>query len=325
LFLEPNGTGLGPEGHPPEYACSSGDFGFVRSLVEKLIVEEGCVILHCHGRRPGLWGRILRARHPRHVRTILSFHGIASFDRPKRMFVALQECVFSLVTDQFIAAAPAEVQMFRFMPMAAPICVIPNSYNAEAIVSWSPRPIRRIGFCGRFERPKLHDDLIRVVATYNQAAQEPLTLIFVGDGRLRAATDALGDRMLGANYISLGHVPSISEFYSRIDAFAHFSRYEGLPVALLDAMACGMPCIATNVIGCRDAIEDGVSGLLVPLDDIQASVAQLRKLVEDPKTASRLAANADARAHTVFAPEAFWIRHCEIYERLARELGSTWS
>lgn len=321
LFLEPAGHRLDEtDKKPPEHVCGFRDFSFVRSLAQRMIREDGAVIVHCHGRRPGLWGQLLRALYPRQVRTVLSFHGIASFQPAKKAVVAAQQCALSLVTDRFVAAGKAEVDMFRMLPLAAPILLVPYSYNADAVVPWTPRRLRRLGFCARFEHPKLHEELIRCVAAYNSVASAPVELVFCGDGSLRPHVDDLARQLLGEHYVSLGHVTHISEFYSRIDAFAYFSQFEGLPVGLLDAMACGMPCMATNVIGCRDAIEDGVSGLLVPPGDTAAGAAAIRRLVEDQGLAEQLAANARSRAEALYSPGVFLAAHEAIYSDLAGEL-----
>ena len=320
LFLEPGGSPTGPIGSPPEYACAFGDFSSVRALAGQCIARDGALIVHCHGRRPGLWGQMLRVLHPRRIRTIVSFHGIASFGPAKKVVVAAEESVLSLGTDLFIAAAPAEVAMFRWVPKAAEVTLIPYSYNPDAVIPWTGRPVRRIGFCARFEEPKLQDLLIKTVAAYNRTAATPVELVLAGDGSRRGAVDCLGQSELGARYTSLGQIPRVVDFYARIDAFAHFSRYEGLPLSLIDAMACGMPCIATDVIGCRDAIENGKSGILVPLGDIEAGARAIADLVEQPLLAATLAANAAARARSEYCPDRFWERHSEIYRAFARQL-----
>jgi glycosyltransferase involved in cell wall biosynthesis len=321
LFLEQERVRLGPEGSPTaQYACHWSDFRFADRVARSALEKNCSLIVHCHGRRPGLVGRYLRAMHPRRIRVVMSFHGIASSRPPKRWLAALQEVLLSPLTDQFVAAAPAEVALFRSLPLARAIVTIPNAYNPHAVVNWLPRPVRRLGFCARFEFPKLHEDLIRVVASHNRHSSTPVTLVFAGDGSRRAAVDRLGGKILGDSYQSLGHIPDIRAFYGQIDAFAHFSLFEGLGNALIDAMACGMPCLASDVIGCRDAIERDVSGLLVPVHDLPAGVAALRRIVDRPEDAARLAAAARRRAITVFSPEAFCRSYGNIYESLDREM-----
>ena len=321
LFLERHNKRLTSESiNPAEYACHARDFPFVRNVTKRLVERDGGIIIHCHGRRPGLWGQILRTIYPNSARVVLSFHGMASFSVIKRMSVALQQSALSLVTDQFIAATESEISLFRHFPSAAPISVIPNAFNADHVVKWTPRPIRRIGFCARFERPKLHEDLIRVVACCNAQISEPLKLVFSGDGILRKRVDGLGHELLGMNYTSLGHIPNMRDFYAQIDAFAHFSLYEGMPLSLLDALACGMPCIATDVIGCKDLIEQDISGCLVPVGDISTAATALIRLVENSQFAEKIAHTAGSRALTQFSGATLWESHRKIYERLAAEL-----
>jgi glycosyltransferase involved in cell wall biosynthesis len=63
---------------------------------------------------------------------------------------------------------------------------------------------------------------------------------------------------------------------------------EGLPKALLEAASCGKPIVATNVPGCREIVEDGVNGLLVPARDAKALATSLRKLIEDAPLRERM-------------------------------------
>src|SRR5262249_28155984 len=148
-------------------------------------------------------------------------------------------------------------------------------------------------------------ELVRTVAAYNAKSPTPVTLVLSGDGSRRAGGERLCGEVFGEHNENPRPIPQNPALYARVDALAHYSLYEGLPLGLIDAMACGLPCLATDVIGCRDAIERDVSGLLVPVGDIEAGAAALRRIVEGPGEAQRLGAAALARASSVFSPEAF--------------------
>ncbi len=75
--------------------------------------------------------------------------------------------------------------------------------------------------------------------------------------------------------------PEVLARFQTADAFALLSTYEGLPNALLEAMSCGIPAVVTGVSGMEDVVEPGVSGLQVPIDDVEATSAALRRLAED--------------------------------------------
>ena len=75
--------------------------------------------------------------------------------------------------------------------------------------------------------------------------------------------------------------------------FVMTSRYEGMPNALLEAMACGIPCVCTDCdFGPAELIEDGASGLLVPVDDAEAVAAAMARIADEPGLAERLSVGA---------------------------------
>src|SRR5262249_5455241 len=89
----------------------------------------------------------------------------------------------------------------------------------------------------------------------------------------------------------LGHIgdrEKIVKLYQRATLFLHPAHYEGLPTVLLEAMACGRPCVATAVSGALDVIEHGVNGLLVPPHSPAEMAAAIRRLWVAPELAEHL-------------------------------------
>jgi glycosyltransferase involved in cell wall biosynthesis len=133
-----------------------------------------------------------------------------------------------------------------------------------------------------------------------------LPLVVVGDGPLRA-------RVPGA----LGFVPpaGLGEYYERAAVVAAPSRREGYGVAAREAMAWGRPVVATAVGGLVDAVEDDVTGVLVPPGDIPALRAAIGALLGDPERRARLGAAGRARVPTFDAAAETMV---EIYESAVR-------
>ncbi|HJM51190.1 MAG TPA: glycosyltransferase family 4 protein [Alphaproteobacteria bacterium] len=92
---------------------------------------------------------------------------------------------------------------------------------------------------------------------------------------------------------------------------------EGIPKALLEAAASGRPIVTYDAPGCREAVRDGLSGILVPLGDRKALAGALRRLIEDPPLCQRLGAEARALAETEFSVERVVALTIEIYRELA--------
>lgn len=98
----------------------------------------------------------------------------------------------------------------------------------------------------------------------------------------------------------LGHVEDMPRLLQSVDAVVLPSFREGLPSSLIEAAACGLPRIATDVPGCREAITDGVDGMLVPVHDPAALAAAIARLADDPALCRRLGAAARQRALAEF-------------------------
>jgi glycosyltransferase involved in cell wall biosynthesis len=102
----------------------------------------------------------------------------------------------------------------------------------------------------------------------------------------------------------------------RADAYLHLSLSEGLPNAVLEAMACGLPVVASDAGGTAEAVRDGVEGLLVPPRDAAAAAAALRTLWEERALRERLGAAARERALGEFRPQRETDAFVELYDAL---------
>ena len=99
------------------------------------------------------------------------------------------------------------------------------------------------------------------------------------------------------------------------DLFVMSSVTEGLGSAMLDAMACGTPVVATRAGGIPEAIEDGVHGLLVPPHDDEALAQAIVRLLKDEPLRRQLAAAAEERVRREFSVERMVAKTLEVYQR----------
>jgi glycosyltransferase involved in cell wall biosynthesis len=105
--------------------------------------------------------------------------------------------------------------------------------------------------------------------------------------------------------------------YERADVVVLPSRREGLPMALLEAMAFGRAVVATRVGGVPDLVEDGVTGVLVAPGDVDGLTAALQELAADPDRRTRMGAAARERVAAIAAPDAIARSWRELYEEIA--------
>lgn len=154
-----------------------------------------------------------------------------------------------------------------------------------------------VGIVANFRAEKAYDTLLAAaVEATDVAGDRPLRFVAVGQGpleaeiRARHAASGLGDR-----FLLTGYRPDAVRVMAAFDVFTLTSRHEGLPVALMDALALGLPVVATRVGGIPEAVTDGVEGILVPVDDHARLAAGYLDLAADPGRRAAMGAAARRR------------------------------
>jgi len=177
-----------------------------------------------------------------------------------------------------------------------------------------------IGFVGRLEPIKdlttLLDACSRLVKS-NAAARERLRLCFVGDGSLRPHLEhVVASTGLAAQVWFAGYRDDIADFLRSIDLFVLPSLLEGSSNTLLEAMASGLPAVATRVGGNVDIVHENQTGTLVPVRDPVALAQAIEKYMHDPLLVKRHGAAARQRAVDHFSLEKMVRRYEGVYRSL---------
>jgi glycosyltransferase involved in cell wall biosynthesis len=120
--------------------------------------------------------------------------------------------------------------------------------------------------------------------------------------------------------VLLGHRDDVDRLYSAMDVFVLASHREGFPRAAMEASAMGLPVVATDVRGCREIVEPGVTGSLVPVRDPAALATALLEL-GDPSHRARLGTGAQERARTHFDERRVVETVLDTYRDVARRKG----
>jgi glycosyltransferase involved in cell wall biosynthesis len=153
-----------------------------------------------------------------------------------------------------------------------------------------------VGTVSRLTAQKDPLTLIRAASIVKKAFDE-VRFVFVGDGPLRTSVvQEIDELNLNDVVLLLGARDDVPRLVSAFDVFALSSRWEGLPRVVPEAMAAGVPVVATNVDGTSEIVEDGVTGLLVRDGEPDALASALVRLLRDRAFAERLAAVASQRA-----------------------------
>jgi len=211
------------------------------------------------------------------------------------------------------ASAAREIERLNCLPTGS-VRAIPNGV---------PLPVTRhrteppnldfvVGAVGRFNRQKGLDVLIRAVARVSGAS-----LVLVGDGPERAALQRLAAECgIADRVVMTGWTDSATAYLPTFDVLAIPSRYEGLPLVLLEGMLTGCAIVATGVGSMPDVLQDGETGALVPVDDVDALRSALVRLRDDLGLRQKLGSAASEFAHRRYTVTTMARRYEEVYEEI---------
>jgi glycosyltransferase involved in cell wall biosynthesis len=223
-----------------------------------------------------------------------------------------------------------EVSRARVSPEK--VVVIPNGVDPGAYGAPTPETraaVRRslglppettlLGFVGRLHPVKGVDDLLRAARPVLDRFPTARILV-VGDGEDRARLERLSSEVgVTSGVLFLGERTDVAFLLGGLDVFVMPSREEGMPNAVLEAMAAGVPVVATTTGGTAELVVHGSSGLLVTPGDVEGLSSAMASLVEDRFLSERLAAAARARAAAAFSIEETVRRTEALYEEILRE------
>ncbi len=289
-------------------------------------------VVHCHGARAALWVR-LAALGPRRPKIVFGVHGlsIVHYRGLKRVLLLGIERLLQVVTDITLCDSDSErADVIRY-GIAPPerTYTIHNgidldrldrgSYEraaARAALGLDSAQPTLVTVC-RLNKPRDLGTLL--LAMQKVVAQLPTArLLIVGDGPLRPSIEAqIQTLSLGENVRLLGIVHDVGQSLAAADAFVLSTQgWEGLPLAPLEAMVMCLPVVISDVGGNREAVQDGVTGLVVPPRQPQALADALLRLLGDHPTAQRMGQHGHDRVVREFSAQRMAAETMSIYARV---------
>jgi glycosyltransferase involved in cell wall biosynthesis len=226
--------------------------------------------------------------------------------------------------DREIHLIPNGIDTERFKPMERNEALAESVLESDNLLSSSREQSPRfqkpvIGFVGELREKKGLAALLSGYAQVNK--RRPATLLIVGVVRAGADEQALGE-FRSANpdcqVIVTGQIPhkDLPAYYSLMEIFVHPSLRDGMPNALLEAMACGKPVIATPVGGAVDVIEDGKNGIFINVNNASALAKEILELLDNPKKRAELGKNARESIVDRFTPAKELEANLEVYRTI---------
>jgi glycosyltransferase involved in cell wall biosynthesis len=295
----------------------------VLGLVElvRLLRRERPEIMHANSSKAGILGRIAAAIAGVPVR-IFTVHGWAyhAYSGLASKAYLWSERLVTPLTTLTICVAERE----RTSGLAARTCRADNTvvqHNAVPLPPARERPERTrpvVLSVGRLKAPKDFSTLLQALA---RLAPGTYTARIVGDGPER---ERLGEeaRLLGleGSVEFLGERDDVASLLDDADVFVLASRSEGLPMSVLEAMAAGLPVVASAVGGVPELLDDE-TGRLVPPGDPRALAETLQDVLGDPELRRSLGRGARARVEDRFDLESWGLAHLNLYARERERAG----
>ena len=257
-------------------------------------------------------------------RTITTLHGtdvtILGSDPSYRETVA-----FCIDQSDAVTAVSASLRddTKREMPVKSDIVVIPNFLDGH-FHRRPPDPQLRARFCRADEKLVIHisnlrpvkqvDAVVRVFARIRERV--PARLLIVGEGPELGRAEQLIDQLAVTAHVELvGEAQDVVGLLSVSDLFLLPSLQESFGLSALEAMACGVPVVASNAGGLPEVVTDGVTGFLHPPDDVQRMAESAIAILSDPTVHARMAAEGARIALDRFSADRIVPQYEALYAR----------
>jgi glycosyltransferase involved in cell wall biosynthesis len=214
-------------------------------------------------------------------------------------------------TDHLIAVSPSEGQHVVDLGLVPPsrVTVIPNGIDLAptAVATLDlrthfglPPDTPLVGTVARLVPQKAPEQFVR--ACRRVAGQRPdVHFVYVGRGPLQNTLDGeIAQGGLGDRFHQLDYLVNAWAVLDQLDCFVLLSAFEGGPYTPLEAMRAGTPVVVSDVVGNRDAVEDGVTGLLTPFGSVARAADAILRLLNDQDLKKAMVEEATARLQTRF-------------------------
>jgi glycosyltransferase involved in cell wall biosynthesis len=291
--------------------------------IRDLARETGADIIHTHGYKADIYTRLAMLDYGAPL--VSTCHNWLDEDWLTYLYGVVDRCV--LRSFPWVVAVSEEVRQ-RLLESGVPqeqIRIIPNGIDLRPFtlerrtdpVDWSQDRPAVVGIVARLSAEKGVDLFLRAAAQVADTISYA-RFVVVGDGPDREELEALIDQLKLRPFVSmLGHRNDMPAQYASFDLLVSTSRKEGLPIAILEAMASGLPLVATAVGDVVNVVRNGETGILLPSGDPGALASAIVELLRDREKCRRLGSVARQLVESHYSAERMSNDYLETYKDAA--------
>lgn len=303
-------------------------YGEERRQMSSALRSRRPAVVHTHGYRADVVdGGVARALG---IPVVTTVHGFTGGSWRNRGYQWIQRRAFRRFDAVVAVSEPLQAELVAGGIEPRRVHLVPNAFRrganhldrraARTALGLDPAAIV-VGWVGRLSREKGADVLLDALAIATEWGTVQASIIGDGPERQPLERQAAAARISSRVHFH-GMMPNAERYYAAFDFFVLSSRTEGTPMALFEAMASGVPIVATRVGGVP-AMLAATEARLVPSEDPAALAAALRGCVEHPIAAAERARAARARLDAEHGVESWIERYDAIYEAVGRRTGAT--
>ncbi len=283
----------------------------LRALVRSLKVD----VVHAHGYKADVYAWL--AMRGTGVPFVSTCHNWIANDLSVKVYGVIDRWVLRHFVVVVAVSEDVRQQLLRSGVGSERIRLIFNGVNSAAFPMIQPemrQGVLRVGLAGRLSFEKGVDLFLQAAARVLRIFPET-QFVVVGDGPDREKLEALVQELGVSAQVQLaGRCEDMPAFYKSLDVLVSSSRTEGLPIALLEAMASALPLVATRVGEVPQLIQHGVTGLLIPVEDVPALADAIETMLGDAERRRKFGHAGRQRILDQYSAERMTEAYLHLYE-----------
>ena len=296
----------------------------VPASIRSLVLRTNADVVHAHGYKADVYAYLAMRELP--TALVSTCHNWLDDNRLVHMYGAVDRWVLRRYDAIIAVSQQVKQRLVGSKVPSGKVHLVRNGIDLQPFIAASPSIRDRfqshggllVGWVGRLS-PEKGPDLFIQAAAKVRSEFPNARFILAGDGPARAELEALIQTLGLANSVQfIGRRNDMPEVYASVDVMVSSSRFEGLPMAILEGMASGRPWVATAVGDVPTVVRNGQTGLLVLPGDENLLANALAEMLRNHADRARMGAAAQHVVTTEFSAEGMVAEHLRIYASVAR-------